>query len=57
MSYREPSYLPLEDEVEYLKAENKKLAGYLMSSYVFVHELIIKEVDEALHAYLGTEDV
>jgi len=44
------------DEVEALRAECKKLAGYLMNGYVFVHERIIEEVDKALETYIGGED-
>jgi hypothetical protein len=45
----------LADEVEYWRAEAYKLAGILMSSYTWVHEYKIEEVDKALAPYLGTE--
>jgi hypothetical protein len=40
-------------EIEYLRAECQKLANYLMSELVFVHERLIEEVDTALVPYLG----
>ena len=43
------------DEVEYWRAEARKLATLLMSSYVWVHEYKSAEVDEALKPYLGKE--
>ena len=46
----------LADEVEYWRAEANKLAKLLMSSYVWVHEYQIEEVDKALVPYLGVED-
>jgi len=39
-----------------LRAENRKLANWLMHPYVFVHERIIEDVDKALETYLGTSD-
>jgi hypothetical protein len=45
----------LADEVEYWRSEAYKLAGILMSSYTWVHEYKIEEVDKALSPYLGTE--
>lgn len=44
------------DEIERLNAECRKLAGLLMSEYVWVHEYKIAEVDDALNPYLGRED-
>lgn len=41
------------DEIERLRAETQKLAGYLMHEFVFVHERIIEEADAALEPYLG----
>jgi len=41
------------DEIDRLRAETQKLAGYLMHEFVFVHERIIEEVDAALEPYLG----
>ena len=43
------------DQVEYWRAEARKLATLLMSSYVWVHEYKSAEVDEALKPYLGKE--
>ena len=43
------------DEAEYWRAEAYKLARLLMSSYTWVHEYKIAEVDEALKPYLGDE--
>jgi hypothetical protein len=45
----------LADEVEYWRAEAYKLANILMSSYTWVHEYKIEEVDKALVPYLGKE--
>lgn len=45
----------LADEVEYWRAEARKLAALLMSEYTWVHEYKIAEVDEALKPYLGEE--
>lgn len=45
----------LADEVEYWRAEAYKLANILMSSYTWVHEYKIEEVDKALKPYLGKE--
>ena len=45
----------LAHQVEKLKTENKILASFLMSEYVFVHETIIAEVDLVLQKYLGEE--
>jgi hypothetical protein len=45
------------DEIERLRAENKKLAGYLLHALVFVHECLIEELDEVLQPYLGESDV
>jgi hypothetical protein len=42
------------DEVEYWRAEAYKLANILMSSYTWVHEYKIEEVDKVLKPYLGT---
>ena len=42
-----------QDELEYWRAEARKLAALLMSSYVWVHEYKTDEVDEALKPYLG----
>ena len=36
-----------------LRAENKKLATWLMHPYVFVHERIIEELDKDLAPYHG----
>lgn len=47
--------LVLENELKLLKAECQKLAGLLMSSYTWVHEYKIAEVDEALKPYYGRE--
>lgn len=44
------------DEIERLNAECRKLAGFLMSEYVWVHEYKIAEVDDALRPYLGREE-
>jgi hypothetical protein len=44
-----------QDELEYWRAEARKLATLLMSSYTWVHESKIAEVDEALKPYLGVE--
>lgn len=44
------------DQVEYWRAEARKLATLLMSSYVWVHEYKSAEVDEALEPYIGTYD-
>lgn len=41
------------DEIERLRNECHKLAGYLMSELVFVHERLIEEIDVALEPYLG----
>ena len=46
----------LADEVEYWRAEAYKLASILMSSYTWVHEYKIEEVDKALAPYLGKEN-
>jgi hypothetical protein len=40
-------------EIERLQVENKKLANYLLSEFVFIHERLIEEVDVALLPYLG----
>lgn len=45
----------LADEVEYWRAEAYKLANILMSSYTWVHEYKIEEVDKVLAPYLGKE--
>jgi hypothetical protein len=45
------------EEIERLRKENKKLAGYLMNGFVFVHERLIEELDEVLQPYLGGSDV
>jgi hypothetical protein len=44
-----------QDELEYWRAEARKLATLLMSSYVWVHEYKSSEVDAALKPYLGKE--
>lgn len=41
------------DEIERLRAENKKLAAWLMHEYVFVHERILEAVDLDLVPYYG----
>ena len=43
-------------DVFYWKSEAYKLAALLMSSYTWVHEYKIAEVDEALAPYLGGAD-
>lgn len=43
------------DEIERLRQECSKLAGYLMSEYTWTHETIIQEVDEALKEYIGND--
>jgi hypothetical protein len=45
------------NEIECLRAENKKLAGYLLHGLVFVHERLIEELDEVLQPYFGESDV
>jgi hypothetical protein len=44
-----------QDELEYWRAEARKLATLLMSSYTWVHESKIAEVDAALKPYLGKQ--
>ena len=44
-------------EIERLQAESKKLAGYLIHEFVFVHERLIEELDQVLKPYLGGSDV
>jgi hypothetical protein len=46
----------LADEVEYWRFEATKLAKLLMSEYVFVHERLIEEVDDALGPYIGSSN-
>ena len=41
------------DEIDRLRAENLKLAAWLMHEYVFVHERIIEAVDLDLVPYYG----
>jgi len=50
-----PLLKSLANYIGLLEAENHKLAGLLMHEYVFVHERIIAEVDEALKPYIGRQ--
>jgi hypothetical protein len=45
----------LADEVEHWRSEAYKLANILMSSYTWVHEYKIEEVDKVLAPYIGKE--
>ncbi len=42
-------------EIRLLRMETQKLANLLMSSYTWVHEKKVAEVDAALKPYLGNE--
>ena len=42
-------------EIRLLRMETQKLANLLMSSYTWVHETKVAEVDAALKPYLGKE--
>lgn len=43
------------DEIIALRSEVQRLTGLLMSPWVYVHERIVAEVDEALRPHLGGE--
>lgn len=43
----------LRSEIERLRGECLRLASFLMSEYVWVHEHIVSDVDKALEAYVG----
>ena len=48
--------IELRHEIRRLQKECNRLAGLLMSEYVFVHETLVEEVDFILKPYMGSTD-